>query len=372
MASGHRGCLKFPGFENKDGSVKILAVTNMYPSPERPGSGVFVEQQVQGLLSRGMDVRVMFMDRRKHGPSVYFRIGAMLQRELSEFAPDLVHVMYGGVMAEQVTKRPGLPPTVVTFHGSDLLGENLSGLARRVISHYGVHCSRTAARRANGIIVVARHLMMALGNSIERSKVQVIPCGIDLERFKPMNQSHCRERLGWQPDDFHVLFATSEGDPVKRPEMARAAVGLLDMNHGRVKFHILSGTPNKEVPFWLNAADVLLLTSKHEGSPTIVKEALACGLPIVSVNVGDVAERVEGIDGCHLAEAEPMALARKLELVFEHRRRLSCREKLQDLSRETIAGKLEQFYQQILSGRAATEVGTVRVSRRIPTQVCPN
>ncbi len=350
--------------------MKVLAVTNMYPSPERPGSGVFVEQQVNGLLSRGIDVRVMFLDRRRQGPLIYFRIAAMLERTLDEFAPDLVHVMYGGVMAEQVTRRPKSVPTVVTFHGSDLLGENLSGLARKLISHYGVHCSRKAACRTNGIIVVGRHLLKALGQGTDTSKVRVIPCGIDLDRFKPLEQRQCLDRLGWSGSDFHVLFATSEGDPVKRPELARAGVSLLDGRHGRVKFHVLSGTPNTEVPYWLNAADVLLLTSKHEGSPTIVKEALACGLPVVSVNVGDVAERIDGIAGCHLAEAEPAALARKLELVFERRKRVDGRERLHELSREAIAEKLKHFYEEIVAGRAATKPGAMRVSRHFPTHAC--
>lgn len=327
--------------------MKILAVTNIYPTRERPGSGVFIEQQVKSLSSRGMDTRVMFVDRRSEGPSIYYRIGPKLDRELREFAPDVVHVMYGGVMADQVTKQHGLPPVIVTFHGSDLLGENLSGLTRKLISHYGVLCSRRAARRADGIIVVARHLLKALGRSVNLSKVQVIPCGINLERFKPSDRSACQKRLGWQTEEFHVLFATSAGDPVKRPELARAAVDLLKRKCGRATFHVLSGTPNSEVPCWLNAADVLLLTSKHEGSPTIVKEALACGLPVVSVNVGDVAERIEGIDGCHLAEAEPAALARKLEGVFECRKRVDCREKLHELSCEMVAGKLEHIYQQI-------------------------
>ncbi len=113
----------------------------------------------------------------------------------------------------------------------------------------------------------------------------------------------------------------------------------------------MSGVPNAEVPVWLNASDVLLLTSKHEGSPTIVKEALACGLPVVSVKVGDVPERLEGIKGCHLAEADPAALARKLALVFEHRQRLGCRDKLQELSCNTVAAKLHGFYQQMITGR---------------------
>ena len=350
--------------------MKILAITNMFPTPERPGSGVFVEQQVASLLSSGLDVRVMFLDRRSLGPSVYYSIAAMLRREIAEFAPDLIHVMYGGVMADQVTKQRGLPATIVTFHGSDLLGENLSGILRKLVSQYGVLCSRRAAQRADGIIVVARHLLKAMGKGINSAKVRVIPCGIDLERFKPMDQNRCRERLAWQPDDLHVLFATSAGDPVKRPELAREAVDVVDGQSGRVKFHLLSGTANTEVPCWLNAADVLLLTSKHEDSPTIIKEALACGLPIVSVNVGDVAERIEGINGCHLAEAEPAALARKLELVFERRRRVDCREKLNELCCQTVARKLEHFYKEIIAGWAAPKVGQVRVSPPFPSQAC--
>jgi len=290
----------------------------------------------------------MFVDRRSRGPSIYYRIRPLLKEELVKFAPDVVHVMYGGVMADQVTKQRELPPTVVTFHGSDLLGENLSGLTRKLVSHYGVHCSRRAARRANGIIVVGRHLLKALGTPINPEKVEEIPCGVDLERFKPMDRNQCQQRLGWQAQDFHVLFATSAGDPVKRPELARAAVDLLNRNHGRIKFHVLSGTPNSEVPHWLNAADALLLTSKHEGSPTIVKEALACGLPIVSVPVGDVPERIAGISGCYLAEPEPEDLAGKLELVHQRRQRINGGEKLQEVSSQTIAARLEQFYRETL------------------------
>jgi len=338
--------------------MRVLAVTNMFPTRAAPANGVFVEEQIKGLRARGLQVRVLFVDRRRQGPLVYYRLGPRLRTAVNEFAPDLLHIMYGGVMAQQGTSILAMPPIVVTFHGSDLLGENLHGWQRKVLSHYGVLCSRVAARRAEGVIVVAQHLLRPLGKKVERKKVRVIPCGIDLERFKPMDHARCREQLGWQPDRFHVLFATSAGDAVKQPELARAAVAELQRDGRRVDFHIMSGVPNSEVPVWLNASDVLLLTSKHEGSPTIVKEALACGLPVVSVKLGDVPERLEGIDGCHLAEADPAALARKLAVVFERRQRLNCRDKLQELSCEAAAGNLEGFYQQLITQRAAAIVGS--------------
>jgi glycosyltransferase involved in cell wall biosynthesis len=334
--------------------MRVLAITNMYPSPELPGQGVFIEQQVQGLLSRGIDVQVMFVNRRREGPLAYYRMGRRLRQALGKFSPDVVHVMYGGVMAHQVTATRGLPPVVVTFHGSDLLGENLSGPWRKLVSHYGIHCSKKAARQAQGVIVVARHLLKALGKKATPGKIWVLPCGIDLERFRPLEQSKCRQQLGWESKYFHVLFATSAGDPVKRPELARAAVALLEQERGRVQFHLLAAVPNEEVPAWLNASDALLLTSKHEGSPTIVKEALACGLPVVSVPVGDVPERIQNIDRCYLAQPEPVDLAHKLGLIYDTRQRLDCRDKLQELSCQAVAVKLETFYDEVLSGRAAT------------------
>jgi glycosyltransferase involved in cell wall biosynthesis len=335
--------------------MRILAVTNLYPSAESPASGVFIEQQVQGLRSRGIDVKVMFIDRRREGPWTYYRMRPQLRRCLVEFRPDLVHVMYGGVMAQEVTAERGLPPVCVTFHGSDLLGENLSGLWRKLISHYGVFCSIRAAQRAQGVVVVSRHLLNALGGRLNSRRVCVLPCGIDLNRFKPLDPTECRQQLNWGADDFHVLFASSAGDPVKRPELARAAVARFEQQRGPAQFHVLSGIPNDQVPIWLNAADVLLLTSQQEGSPTIVKEALACELPIVSVAVGDVPERIKDIPGCFLAAPDAGDLADKLSIVWQRGERLECREQLQELSCEAVAAKLEKFYKEITHERLEIE-----------------
>ncbi len=329
--------------------MRILAVTNMHPSAEFPGRGVFIHEQIQSLIAIGLNVRVLFVDRLREGPSAYYRMGPRLAATLKDFAPDLVHVMYGGVMAERVVKRHHTRPTLITFHGSDLLGENLSGWARKLISRYGVWCSKRAAKAAEGVVVVARHLLRALPRAALAGKVRVLPCGIDLDRFKPMDSPSCRQQLGWNRDAFHVLFASSNGDPVKRPWLAKAAVEET-LKHGiPAELHYLTGVPNSAVPMWLNASDALLLTSLHEGSPTVVKEALACGLPVVSVDVGDVAERIETIEGCHLAEPDPADLARKLTLVHQRRQRLDCRDRLQDLGVQSVARRLKALYELIAS-----------------------
>ena len=327
--------------------MRILAVTNMYPCEAFPSRGVFVHEQVKGLRALGLDVRVLFVDRRQEGPLAYFRMHHKISSLVAEFDPDAIHVMYGGVMADQVARCHQGRPMVVTFHGSDLLGENLSGWTRKIISKYGVYCSRRAARAAQSVVIVARHLTGALNGAASPDKIHVIPCGIDLERFHRMDPPVCKQKLGWSARSFHVLFASSNGDPVKRPWLAKAAVAQMDNADSPPELHYLTGIANANVPVWLNAADVLLLTSMHEGSPTVVKEALACGLPVVSVDVGDVAERIEGIEGCHVAQSDPADLAAKLGSVRRRAQRLDCEARLKDLSILSVAQRLKQCYEGI-------------------------
>jgi glycosyltransferase involved in cell wall biosynthesis len=162
-----------------------------------------------------------------------------------------------------------------------------------------------------------------------------------------MDPPLCRRQLGWRSDAFHVLFASSNGDPVKRPWLAEAAVEKTLKQGIPAELHYLTGVPNSAVPMWLSAGDALLLTSLHEGSPTVVKEALACGLPVVSVDVGDVAERIETIDGCHLAQPNPADLAHKLSLVRQKRHRLDCRGRLEDICVRNVARRLKALYELI-------------------------
>jgi glycosyltransferase involved in cell wall biosynthesis len=178
-----------------------------------------------------------------------------------------------------------------------------------------------------------------------------------LERFKPLDQQSCRDQLGWKPRRFHILFPGSR-DPVKRPALARAAVAAIKDLEVCAEIHYIRDVPNCDVPIWLNASDALLLTSLHEGSPTIVKEALACNVPVVSVNVGDVAERIQGIEGCYIAQPQPGDIAAKLALVYHGPRRVPGRGRIQGLSLERIGGLLKETYTAILDASMQVTVGS--------------
>ena len=338
--------------------MRILAVTNMYPTPQHPSAGIFVHQQIRGLRQIGLDVEVMLTDRSSEGRRTYWRLGRRLQARLKSFCPDVVHAMYGGVIADLTTTAAGRTPVVVSFCGSDLLGSTLAGPLQHLSARYGVMASHRAARKASAIVVKSKNLRDALSDSVDSFKIRVIPNGIDLQRFRPVDRDACRSRLAWRPDGFHVLFCSNAKDPGKRPALAHAAVDALKAMGIAAELHHLTGVPPEDVPVWLNASNVLLLTSLTEGSPNIVKEALACDVPLVSVRVGDVGEQIRGITGCHLASADPDNLAEKLRTVADTPPwRVDGRTRMQELSLERVAWRVKTVYEEVLEagGNGRTE-----------------
>jgi len=328
--------------------MRILAVTNMYPTPRNPAFGTFVEQQIKSLREIGLDVDVLFVDRAGKGMCAYLGLRKQICARIRDSQPDLVHVMYGGVMAELVTRAVQDRPTVVSFCGSDLSGELWSGALRKIISLYGVLASRKASRRATAVVVKSKNLLDALLDDEVRAKAKIIPNGVNLEIFMPLNREACRKQLGWDPDHFHVLFPTTCGDPRKRPGLAQTAVKIVNNLGIKTDLHKLQGIAHSQVPVVLNASDVLLSTSFYEGSPNVLKEALACDVPVVSVDVGDVGERIQGIKGCHLALPTPEDLAAKLCLVHGSSRRVEGRASMEKLSHKNIALCLREFYSALL------------------------
>lgn len=333
--------------------MRILAVTNIYPTSADPAAGTYVEQQIKSLRDMGLAVDVWHLDRVVEGRGVYMGVAKCLREKVESGRYDLVHIMYSGLMADIATKALRKIPTIITIHGSDLLGSELSHPIQRFSAYLGVLASRRAARRADGVIVVSPGLRESLPVYVDQSKVRVIPCGIDLERFKPQDPVKCRQELGWDGSALHILFATARGDPIKRPELASSAVRALGNLGMSVEMHEMRGIPYARVPIWINASDALILTSQHEGSPTIVKECLACNVPVVSVDVGDVRDQIEGIDGCLIADANPAKLAEGLRLACLTRRRVNgrCSNRIERFSLKGSAERVHEFYREVLAAR---------------------
>ena len=181
-------------------------------------------------------------------------------------------------------------------------------------------------------------------------EADVIPCGIDLERFENRPMLQARHDLGLPNKERLVLFVGNPKNPIKRYELAESAVARLDtgLNARLITLH---GQPHSQVPVFMDACDALLITSHHEGSPTSVKEALASGLPVVSVPVGDVAERVHGVPECRVScNDDPEEIARELEQVLRCPARANTgREAVKDLDHRVITERLLSVYRQVAS-----------------------
>jgi glycosyltransferase involved in cell wall biosynthesis len=156
------------------------------------------------------------------------------------------------------------------------------------------------------VILVSKHLGTDLHAGINKI---VMPNGVDVNIFKPMNKDLCRRRLKWQNDIFIIIFVASMAQHTKRYELACEAVKIAEKS-ARCRLEVVWGIEHEEMPIYMNAADALILTSVSEGSPNVVKEAIACGLPVVTVPVGDVRERLRNVPGsvvCENDSAETIA-----------------------------------------------------------------
>jgi teichuronic acid biosynthesis glycosyltransferase TuaC len=322
----------------------------MYPTETHPGSGTFIADQVESLRKVGEEVELLFVDRPHAGRHVYRELRETARNVAEKGKPDLVHVMYGGVMADVVTRAIRNRPVLISFCGDDLLGSRDSGVLKSLSARYGVLASCRAAARAAGIVVKSHVLFDALPRRINTSRIWILPNGVDFSRFHPKDRGECQSALGWDSTRSHVLFPAPPLRREKRFALAQAGVELLNQAGADVELHVLQDVPHDDVPAWLNAASAVLLTSSHEGSPNAVKEALACNVPVVSVDVGDVRERIALIEGCFIAEPTPEDIAAKLGRVLERRERIDARDSMKELSLERVAEKLKGIYRTLANG----------------------
>jgi len=330
--------------------MRVLAITNMFPTRACPAQGTFIERQIESLRSR-VEMQVLHIERVDSGRGAYFPARQRLLRAISDGKPDVVHVMYGGALAVLAASAVGRLPFVMSICGSDLLGDPQRSWKSRSIGRATVWASKIAALRADAVIAKSRQLAARLPAVVARERIYIIPNGVDLDRFRPLDTSVCRQHLGWAEDEFHVLFTGSPSSETKRYMDAQSAVEFLRTRGIAAQLWIMRDVPHDQVPVWLNAAHVMVLCSLHEGSPNIVKESLACECPVVSTDVGDVSERLEGIDGCFLSGRDSRSLADCLEAVFRRGTRLNCRHKIASIALDAIADRVASIYRKV-SGKA--------------------
>jgi glycosyltransferase involved in cell wall biosynthesis len=313
--------------------MRVLFVVTRLPNPV--SMNTFIFSQGESLREAGVRVDYFFL----HGPGPLKYITGIhrLKKLLKNKPYDLIHAHYS--YNGYVAVCQNACPVVVSLMGSDVLDKHNS--IKRLIEH---HILGRVMKKAGAIICKTRQMMDAL---LRDHNVYLVPNGVDLNFFKPLSRSECRQKLNLSGDKRYVLFAADPGRKEKNFALAREAVRRLQ--DPSVELLAVHRVPQEQLLLYYNASDVLLLTSLYEGSPNVVKEALACGLPVVSTNVGDVAQLFEDCALGRLADGNPQRIAEALASVLNGDLETDNCTGIQKYHLPLIAGRIKEIYDSLLA-----------------------
>lgn len=306
--------------------MKVLIVASYNKNRFAP----FIVEQAEALKRHGCEIEYLGLQGK--GIKGYLNNLPVLHHRIRAFRPDVIHAHYGlsGLLANLQRRIP----VVTTYHGSD------------INDNKALRFSKMAMKLSAWNIFVSRK---TLDIAQPKKHYSLLPCGIDLCDAQLTEKSEARRKMKLDEKKKYVLFAGAFDNAVKNAPLAKETVSLMqDVNAELLE---LKGYTRNEVTLLMCAVDTFLMTSFTEGSPQVIKEALACGCPIVSVDVGDVKERAEGVEGCYVATTrEPQKLAVLLQKAFDFQGKTSGREKIiaDGLDNSQVADKLMSLYNIVM------------------------
>jgi teichuronic acid biosynthesis glycosyltransferase TuaC len=325
--------------------MNVLVVTRMWPTRDWPRRGPSVFREVAALRRLGLHVEVL-VPTRSGSVTPYLELASRTRSALRRGRFDIVHAHYGySAFPARLQRRA---PLVVTFHGNDLIARTTPDGQPTAGGRVETRLSREISRLADAVIVVAPHMVDLQANG----NVRVIAAGVDLDVFAPQPREQARRALGLDPSRPYVLFAANPELTVKRFWLAQEALAELVRRGLTPELVAVGDRPHEEMARWMSAADVLLLTSITEGSPMVVKEAMACNLPVVSVPVGDVAARLAKTTNSHVVEPSAAALADALAGILATRERSNGREQAREFEIMHSAAQVIEVYESVLASRS--------------------
>ena len=307
--------------------MKVLVVASYNKGRFVP----FIIEQADALKRQGVEIDYYGVEGK--GISGYLRNLPDLKRKIQMFHPDVIHAHYG--LSGLFANLQRHVPVVTTYHGSDINERKILPFSK-----VAMHLS------AWNIFVSKKTMEIAR----PRNKYSLLPCGIDISEAQLTSKSVARQKMNLSDEKKYVLFAGAFDNGVKNAPLAQKAVE--ELNDANVTLLELKGYSRDQVTWLMCASDAFLMTSLREGSPQVIKEAMACGCPIVSVDVGDVKERMEGVEGCFVSKnRDPQELAGLLHkaITFERRTNGGERVIIDGLDNKLIAEKLLDLYNKVYS-----------------------
>lgn len=306
--------------------MKILIVASFNKNSFSP----FIVEQADALAKQGCEIDYLGIQGK--GFSGYLKNYFALKQRIKQYRPSVVHAHYGlsGLFANLQRKIP----VVTTYHGSDINDKNVFFFSRIAmnLSAWNIFVSQRICEIAQ-----------------PKRKYTICPCGVDFTDLQLTGKLEARTKLGLSTEKKYVLFSGSFDNAVKNYSLAKATVE--ELQDDSVELMELKGYSRKEVVLLMCAVDALLMTSITEGSPQVIKEAMACGCPLVSVDVGDVKERTKGLDGCFVASTyDAVELAGLLKQAMSFGGKTKGRERLaaDGFDNQKVAADLLSVYEKVL------------------------
>ena len=292
------------------------------------GTNIIVKNQGNSLINNGIDLDYFSIEGK--GALGYLRNIPKLSRHLKNGSYHLVHAHYSksAIFASLATRLP----IIVSLMGSDAKDKYIWKYLTKILSR----------NKWKYTIVKSEKMKTELG----LPSVQIIPNGVDFQKFNYINKHTAQKRAKFDPAYKHILFISKPNRKEKNFWLADSAVKSLNIKRLRLK--IVDGVSHNLISTYMNASDVLLLTSLWEGSPNVIKEAMACNCPIVSTDVGDVKQIIGNTDGCYICSYDPRDVANKIKLALDFGKRTNGREKIKHLDSNIIAKNMIQLYESVL------------------------
>jgi glycosyltransferase involved in cell wall biosynthesis len=322
-------------------SYNVLVVANLWPTKADPGYGSFVKAQMESLGPLGVNFDILFVNGRESKWNYLHGINRVRQR-IDEKHYDLIHAHFG--LSGWVARWQRRVPLVVSFMGDDVLGRPARSGRITLVGHFLKISGYLLARRADAVIVKSRQM----ADVLRLSKAHVIPNGVDLNLFRPVDQAAARKALGLDIRKKFVLFPYNPGEARKRFDVIQAAVSQAHKQVPELEMLVARGMTQEQVATYMNAADVLVMASMLEGSPNAVKEAMATNLPVITVDVGDAADLIGLTEGCYLVPREANAIAARIVEICHRGRRTNGRGWIGRFSMEKVAEQILQVYKEVL------------------------
>lgn len=323
--------------------MKILHVVSGLPTVEMPYYQPFIQIQIDSLIREGLDIEVLDI-KGYNTPINYIKSIKLIKNLIKEKDINLIHAHYSYCGFTSVKATEQRIPIVLSLMGSDILGRPDENGKLTLRGIFDKSLSTSVAKKVNHIIVKSEEMKSSINLSVP---ISVIPNGVDFHKFKPIDQFEAREKLGFNPDDFIILFLGKQTIPRKNFTLARNAVEKFTSTSGNSNIKLVApyGISQNDVVYYMNAANVLLLTSYWEGSPNVIKEAMACNLPIISTDVGDVRKIIVDAFSCFIVGFSEIAISDKLSVIYKNRKRSNGRDKISHLRDSVIAREIIGIYE---------------------------